>query len=131
MSHLSELELHSLEQLLDQQERAAQALIRTEAGDRADLPFAELTGEVSDLGDEASADLIVDVDNAMMGLQLEHLRDIAAARQRLREQQYGICTDCQAEIALSRLQAYPTAKRCADCQTLHERTFASPSHARM
>ncbi|WP_348635772.1 MULTISPECIES: TraR/DksA C4-type zinc finger protein [unclassified Cupriavidus] len=48
------------------------------------------------------------------------LADIAAARARKQRGQYGNCIDCQQPIPFSRLQAYPTAKRCTACQRRHE-----------
>lgn len=131
MSYLSPGELATLERQLDQRENEVQARIRLAAGQRADEPYATLTGGVSDLGDEASADLIVDIDNAMIGIELAELRDITAARQRIKDKRYGICLDCDQEIEFARLQAYPTAKRCTLCQGMHEKTFAGASRARL
>ena len=131
MHHLSTEQLGHLEQLLNAQERAAKSEIRADADRLENEPFAELTGEVGDLCDRASADVIVDTNNAMMGLQLRELRDITAARERIAHQRYGICIDCAAEIEYARLQAYPTAKRCTPCQQVRERTYANPGHARL
>ena len=33
----------------------------------------------------------------------------------------GDCTDCDRKISEARLRAVPSARRCADCQTLAER----------
>lgn len=129
MFHLKQAQLKRLQELLDQREQAAQSQIHSEAGQRADEPYATLTGGVSDIGDEATADLIVDTDNAMMSMQLAELRDIAEARERIHRQRYGICFNCEQEIEFERLLAYPTAKRCAGCQTLHEKFFATASHS--
>jgi signal-transduction protein with cAMP-binding, CBS, and nucleotidyltransferase domain len=41
------------------------------------------------------------------------------------KRRYGICIDCEQEIEYERLCAYSTAKRCARCQNVHERTFAT------
>jgi DnaK suppressor protein len=131
MHHLSTEQLGHLEQLLNAQERAAKSEIRADADRLENEPFAELTGEVGDLCDRASADVIVDTNNAMMGLQLRELRDITAARERIADKRYGICIDCAAEIEYARLQAYPTAKRCTPCQQVRERTYANPGHARL
>ena len=128
MSHLTPAQLQALTELLDQRAAAAQAEIRTQAGQRADEPYAELSGTVTDPGDDATADLIVDVDNAMIGMELSELRDIAAARERMKRGDYGTCIDCGQEIDYERLRAYPTAKRCTRCQGLHERTFAGAPH---
>jgi DnaK suppressor protein len=48
------------------------------------------------------------------------LGDIEAALERLDAGTYGQCTDCGVTIPPARLNAYPTAKRCIDCQSLVE-----------
>jgi DnaK suppressor protein len=48
------------------------------------------------------------------------LGDIDAALERMDAGTYGQCTDCGVTIPPARLNAYPTAKRCIDCQTLAE-----------
>ncbi len=48
------------------------------------------------------------------------LGDIDAALERIEAGTYGICTDCGVNIPSARLIAYPTAKRCIDCQSLSE-----------
>jgi DnaK suppressor protein len=48
------------------------------------------------------------------------LGDIEAALERLDAGTYGQCTDCGMTIPPARLNAYPTAKRCIDCQTQKE-----------
>jgi RNA polymerase-binding transcription factor DksA len=123
------VQLESLRALLREREAALRGEISTEAGRRLDEPYAELAGEVPDLGDEASADLMVDIDNAMMGIELSELADIAAARQRMKKLLYGVCGECDQPIPYARLRVQPTALRCARCQALHEKTFATPGHA--
>jgi DnaK suppressor protein len=48
------------------------------------------------------------------------LVDIEAALERTDAGTYGQCSDCGVAIAPARLDAYPTAKRCIDCQTRKE-----------
>ncbi|PUE43075.1 TraR/DksA C4-type zinc finger protein [Limnohabitans sp. Bal53] len=48
------------------------------------------------------------------------LGDIDAALERIQAGTYGTCTDCGVSIPPARLNAYPTAKRCIDCQSLSE-----------
>ncbi len=85
--------------------------------------YIDIDGDVAD--DEAIADTIVDTDNAIIGLHLQNARDLNAALDRIQTGVYGVCIDCGADIAYERLSAYPTAKRCIKCQSLHEKTFAS------
>lgn len=82
-------------------------------------------GGDGDTGDEAAADTIVDIDNAVIGLHLQNARDLNAALDRIQAGTYGVCIDCSDDIGFERLVAFPTAKRCIRCQQLHEKTFAS------
>ena len=44
------------------------------------------------------------------------LGDLEAALERLDAGTYGQCSECGVTIPPARLNAYPTAKRCIDCQ---------------
>ena len=88
--------------------------------------YRKLAGEVADSGEEALADLLVDVRLAEIDRDLEEINDIDAAMARMRGGVYGICMDCGARVPYARLQPYPTAKRCEPCQRKHERTFRTP-----
>lgn len=57
---------------------------------------------------------------AMNEHETAELGDIAAALERIQAGTYGICTDCGVSIPQARLLAYPTAKRCIDCQSQAE-----------
>lgn len=48
------------------------------------------------------------------------LGEIDAALERIQAGTYGTCSDCGVSIPPARLNAYPTAKRCIDCQSLSE-----------
>ena len=85
--------------------------------------YIDIDGDVAD--DEVIADIIVDTDNAIIGLHLQNARDLNAALDRIQTGVYGVCIDCGTDIANERLSAYPTAKRCIECQSLHEKTFGS------
>lgn len=92
---------------------------------------AAIAGGVADAGDEAVADVIADLGAAQMDRHEIELRAIDAALTRLREGKYGECTDCGAEIGYARLEAFPAAARCIDCQERIERTFAHPETPRL
>jgi DnaK suppressor protein len=94
--------------------------LRKSDDDRARL----LADRVCDAEDESVADLIVDLDLAEIDHDLAELRDIEAALERARGDAYGVCVTCRGAIPYERLAAYPTAKRCIRCQTLHEKTYA-------
>jgi RNA polymerase-binding transcription factor DksA len=93
---------------------------------RADAEqYADIAGAVHDLEDESLADLLADVTHAEIGRDVQEIRDIEVALQRLASGTYGICVRCDKTIDPERLDAYPTAKRCLPCQQLHERNRPS------
>ena len=57
---------------------------------------------------------------AMNEHETAELGDIDAALERIQAGSYGTCTDCGIGIPAARLNAYPSAKRCIDCQSLAE-----------
>jgi DnaK suppressor protein len=58
---------------------------------------------------------------AMNEHETAELGDIEATLERMDAGTYGQCTDCGVTIPPARLNAYPTAKRCIDCQTVAEK----------
>src|SRR5678809_518319 len=90
--------------------------------------YGEVAGEVPDHGDESVASLIADLDQAELGRDVDELRGLEAARERIAGGDYGVCADCGRDIGFERLRATPSAIRCIACQTLHEKTFAGPGN---
>jgi DnaK suppressor protein len=116
------------EELQDLVERRREAL-RTEFGQdlsrmREDH-LDQVVGAVPDPGDESVQSLIQDLDQAEASRDLAELRMLDAARARIDEGSYGICTNCGQDIAFERLRANPGAERCIQCQTVFEKTHAS------
>lgn len=87
-------------------------------------PIGEIAGEVADVGDDSVASLMTDLDHAEVQRRVDAVRDIDAALERIKSGHYGTCIDCGADIDFDRLSAFPTAKRCVDCQSRHEKTYA-------
>jgi RNA polymerase-binding protein DksA len=127
MNGLTRSQLHHLEQTLLQQR---QALFEQAGAERRlvhDQTLADVAGDVPDTGDESVAMLISDLNETMAERHVEEIRAIDAALERIKQHEIGSCSDCGSEIVYARLQAFPTATRCTECQGQHERTFA---HAR-
>jgi len=76
--------------------------------------------QVIELGDSALANFIADLDLAEVKRDVAELREIEAAQERFAAGTYGVCIDCDADIAEARLQVYPTALRCLRCQSHYE-----------
>jgi RNA polymerase-binding transcription factor DksA len=79
----------------------------------------------ADTLDEALLDTLSAVDEALIRQNRQDVRDIAAARERIKAGTYGECIECGSDIRYERLLAYPTAKRCIDCQRAHEQRKAA------
>jgi len=61
---------------------------------------------------------------------LRLLRQVEAARDRIRDGTYGACLRCEEDIPLKRLQAIPWAGLCISCQKADERRAFWPRLAR-
>jgi RNA polymerase-binding protein DksA len=84
--------------------------------------YAMIADQVRDLEDDSFADLMVDVNLAEIDRDLQELRLIDEAMQRIGAGGYGRCEECELPIELARLKATPFASRCFDCQSAFERT---------
>jgi len=71
--------------------------------------------------DDAVADTAAEMDVAMVIRESQEQQHIEAALARIEAGSYGICADCEGEIAQARLKAYPMATRCLACQERYER----------
>lgn len=128
---MTQLTQTELEQLASQLDRAYAALldqVRQELSASDEQHFQDLAGRVHDQGEASVADMLADLGAAMIDRHIHEIRDIDAAKRRMQDGAYGVCVDCGADIGLARLKAYPTARRCIECQGVHEKQFAQAGH---
>lgn len=116
-----------LRSLIDERRRALVDELRDDARRTRAERFGEIAGEVPDSGDESVAALFADLDQAEWGRDIDELRGLDAARERIAHGAYGVCVECGRDIDVERLRAAPAAIRCIDCQSRHEKTFAGPA----
>ncbi|MBW8328842.1 MAG: TraR/DksA family transcriptional regulator [Thiobacillus sp.] len=90
-----------------------------------------LNQEPGDSGDESLANALADFNLTILDRHIDGMRGIEAALQRVRSGDYGVCIDCGEDVGLTRLQVYPTAKRCIVCQEKRERQYAQEGHPKM
>lgn len=93
------------------------------ARERAD---ASAGPEVHDTKDLSSAEAVEEGRLADLERENAELADIESAVARIDVGTYGMCCDCGRSIGRGRLQAYPTAKRCRDCQEKYEQRGRKP-----
>jgi len=90
--------------------------------------YEELAGRVSDSGEKAVADLLVDLDLAEITRDVEELREVEGALLRIARGTWGYCMDCGEEIEAERLAALPSASRCLRCQQRAENPAREEHH---
>jgi DnaK suppressor protein len=127
-THLSDNQLAKLQNQLQDRFGTLKQEIRQELLESNDECYLQLAGRVHDRGDEAVADLLTDIDLAVIDRHIREIQDIEATLLRIAKSSYGLCLDCDGAVAYKRLRAYPTAKRCHDCQVAHEKTYRQRGH---
>ena len=122
---LTQDELAEVTNRLDDRYSALLEEVRSELEQAENQQYVELLGHIpGDIGDESVADALADLNLGLIDRHIRELRDIEAARIRIRDGCLDRCTDCGQEIGFQRLLAYPTAKRCIACQRQRETTRA-------
>ncbi len=123
MAFLTSDQLAHFKKLLHHRETELREEVRAELVRGDNEQYAELAGRVHDRGDESVADLLVDLNNALIDQHITEIRQITAAQHHISAGDYGVCVDCEDEIELKRLENQPIAMRCFRCQSHHEKTF--------
>jgi DnaK suppressor protein len=124
MPRLTAQQARRLERELAAQRRVALGQAHDEVVRASEQSYFAIAGEVPDFGDQATATTLTDFDNEIARRHAGALREIDDALLRIGSHQAGRCVDCDSDIAFERLLAFPTARRCLSCQSLHERTYA-------
>jgi DnaK suppressor protein len=110
--------------VLDAREAVLAADLRTAAaevpGGRDDADSDRVRAPACDRIDIADERLQNGLRYAEAERDMAELRDIAAARERLANGEFGRCIDCGNAIPDARLQALPASARCIACQERHE-----------
>lgn len=110
--------------LRERAEQLREEIQRTRAKSIEENP-SQVAERARDAEDDSFATLIVDTNLTEIERDVDELRMIDSALQRITAGTYGNCEDCGKEIPVARLNAEPTAARCVQCQELFEKTHAS------
>jgi len=117
MADLTDKDARNFEQRLLKRREELRELLHQALLDTRSEEYADLAGQVHDSGDESIAEMLLGIDLSSRGRELDEMRDVEAALERLRLGVYGECADCRDDIGRERLDVFPTAKRCLFCQT--------------
>ena len=82
--------------------------------DEADMSVADVNQEIEYRLSERASQTVTDIDQALL---------------RIEEGSYGVCARCGKDIPERRLEALPTARYDAECQTLIEQGMGEDEHA--
>ena len=121
---LTAKEMGELKSRLQERHQALREEIHQELLDSDEEHYIDLAGQVHDLEEESVADLLIDLGLAIIDMHIGELRDIESALRRMDVGAYGVCIDCDDDVEVDRLLAFPTAKRCLLCQENFERNHA-------
>ena len=122
---LSRSQVTELAEQLDRRRESLLEEVRDELEHSENQQYIELIGRVpADVGDQSVGDALADLNLAIIDRHVRDLRDIDAAKLRIKDGSFGVCIDCGSGIGFERLRAYPTAKRCRPCQEHREKTYA-------
>jgi DnaK suppressor protein len=78
--------------------------------------------------DDAAAEASREADIHALARIADEVEQVDAALRRVADSSYGECTDCGDPVGAARLAAYPTAPRCAGCQSWVEQHRGSAQH---
>jgi DnaK suppressor protein len=95
--------------------------IAQEMGTKLDEDPRTSTLSTLDIGDLSQLDFDENIDYTLLNMQIERLREVEDALDRLEEGTYGICEECGAAINLERLKVLPFTTYCVQCQERRER----------
>ncbi|NCF28353.1 MAG: TraR/DksA family transcriptional regulator [Gammaproteobacteria bacterium] len=117
---LSDSQMALLEGQLREQQEGLRAEVQEERAKSDDERDRRSAREVQDRGDEANTDQWREANAAMIDHHVDEISGIQAALSRVQSGTYGLCVDCGEAIGFQRLQAYPSANRCVQCQSKAE-----------
>jgi DnaK suppressor protein len=95
------------------------------------LEYAGNDDGVKDVADMSVQDVNQEIEYRLSERESQMVADIDQALLRIDEGSYGVCARCGREIPERRLEAVPTARYDAECQTLIEQGTGEDEHATM
>lgn len=78
------------------------------------------TDGIQDMADAASSTYNMDILLSLSDSEINLLKEIDHALDKISQDIYGICEECQEEINEKRLEVNPTARFCLNCKKMME-----------
>ena len=124
MTNFSKTQFDDFRKRLNNRQGKLRDEIREELLRSDEEHYIDLAGSVHDAGEESVADLLADLNIAIIDRQVNEIRQIEAALMRMADGTYGVCVECGNTIEIERLQNIPSAARCMRCQSQREANYA-------
>jgi RNA polymerase-binding protein DksA len=123
---LSKEQLDLLSRRLTARRETLRDEVQTQLANSEDPRVAGFANELAATEDWVLADILADMDIAMVTRDIQELADVGVALARVGDGSYGTCSHCGEPIGWSRLNAQPTAERCIACQQAFELARGKP-----
>jgi DnaK suppressor protein len=114
-------------QILLEQLRQHTELARGNQSDALEMAAAD--DGVKDVADQSVKDVSQEIEYRLSERESQLIADIDQALLRIDEGSYGVCARCGKDIPERRLDALPTARYDAECQSLIEQSQGEDEHA--
>jgi DnaK suppressor protein len=129
MTPLSDRQRDELKERLTNRRQVLRAEVQRELANSDDPRVAGFMNQLAATEDWVLADILGDLDIAMVTRDVAELSEVEAALARIADGSYGTCSDCSEPIGWPRLNAQPTADRCIACQEKLEVRSGRPGHS--
>ena len=93
------------------------------------IEIAATDDGVRDVADQSVKDVSQEIEYRLSERESKAIADIDQALMRIKEGTYGLCVRCGKEIPERRLEAVPTARYDAECQSIVEHGTGEDEHA--
>ncbi len=119
--------LEHYREILRKQLRLHTEIVRDNQSDALEMAAAD--DGVKDVADMSVQDVNQEIEYRLSERASQTVADIDQALLRIDEGSYGVCARCGRDIPERRLEALPTARYDAECQTLIEQSSGEDEHA--
>ena len=126
MDPLTAKELDTLRRRLTERRQVLRTEVQEQLANSDDPRVAGLKDQLAETEDWVLADILGDLDIAMVTRDTAELHEVDAALIGLADGSYGTCRTCSEPIGWPRLNANPTALRCIACQEAFEHAHGKP-----
>src|SRR5215470_7321335 len=120
MKPLTDEQLDALRQRLTERRQVLRTEVAEQLAQSDDPRVTGLRDQLAATEDWVLADILGDMDIAMVTRDTAELHEVDAALSSIAEGSYGTCRDCGESVGWPRLNVNPTALRCIACQEAHE-----------